>query len=108
MAGLWRILVEATMNDKSIPPSHSQPSGVDSTKVCRSAEQYLQKTMEESVVAAVLRAAEPSRRQFLVGLGAATLTALITELFPMARLQAFAAEPARTPEKKDVSIGFIP
>ena len=88
------------MNDKSIPPSDA--------KAPVSAEQYLQETVEKSVVAAVLDAAEPSRRQLLVGLGAATLTALIAELFPMAPFRAFAAEPAGAPEKKDVSIGFIP
>ena len=88
------------MNNKSIPPPDA--------KAPLSNEQYLQETVEKSVVAAVLDAAEPSRRQFLAGLGAATLTALITELFPMAPFQAFAADPAGAPEKKDVTIGFIP
>ncbi|MGH7258384.1 MAG: ABC transporter substrate-binding protein, partial [Nitrospiraceae bacterium] len=99
-SGEQKVNMEAKMNDKSIPPSD--------TKAPLSNEQYLQKTVEKSVVAAVLDAAEPSRRQFLAGLGAATLTALITELFPMAPFRAFAADPAGAPEKKDVSIGFIP
>jgi ABC-type nitrate/sulfonate/bicarbonate transport systems, periplasmic components len=34
--------------------------------------------------------------------------ALIAEVFPLAKLTAFAADPAGKPEKKDVAIGFIP
>ncbi|WP_447598808.1 CmpA/NrtA family ABC transporter substrate-binding protein [Nitrospira sp. Nam80] len=96
------------MNDHSVPPSHSLAKVVGDAKDAETAEQYLHKTVEESVVAAVLRAAEPSRRQFLVGLGAAALTAAIADLFPLEQFRAFAAEPAGPPEKKDVSIGFIP
>src|SRR5207247_10138053 len=40
--------------------------------------------------------------------GASTLTGLIAESFPLGRLTAFAADPVAKPEKKDVSIGFIP
>ena len=71
-------------------------------------EQYFDRTVEQAVVAAVLRAAGPSRRQFLAGLGGAALTALIAEVFPLGRLKAFAADPVGKPEKKDVSVGFIP
>lgn len=73
-----------------------------------SSEEYFEKTVERSVIEAVLRAAGPSRRQFLVGMGAAALTALITEVFPLGRLKAFAADPAGKIEKKDLSVGFIP
>lgn len=71
-------------------------------------EEYFDRTVEQAVMAAVLRAATPSRRQFLAGLGAAALAGLIAEVFPLGRLKAFAADPAGKPEKKDVSIGFIP
>jgi len=95
------------MNRPSVPPVESGVSSSDPQGPL-SAEQYFDKTVEQSVVAAVLSAAEPSRRQFLAGLGTAALTAIIAELFPLARFQAFAADPAGAPEKKDVSIGFIP
>ena len=36
------------------------------------------------------------------------MTALIAEVFPLGRLKAFAADPVGKPEKKDVTIGFIP
>ena len=61
--------------------------------------------MEQSVVAAVLEAAGPTRRQLLAGLGGAALATLIGEVFPLATLKAFAADPVGKPEKKDVSLG---
>jgi nitrate/nitrite transport system substrate-binding protein len=73
-----------------------------------SSEQHLERTLDQAVTAAVLQAAGPTRRQLLVGLGAATLSALVAETFPLARLRAFAADPVGKPEKKDVSIAFIP
>jgi nitrate/nitrite transport system substrate-binding protein len=73
-----------------------------------SSEQHLERTLDQAVTAAVLQAAGPTRRQLLVGLGAATLSALIAEMFPLARLKAFAADPVGKPEKTDVSIAFIP
>lgn len=73
-----------------------------------SSDRYLERTLDQAVTAAVLEAAGPTRRQLLTGLGAATLSALIAELFPLARLKAFAADPVGRPEKTDVSIGFIP
>ncbi len=73
-----------------------------------SSEQHLERTLDQAVTAAVLQAARPTRRQLLVGLGAATLSALVAETFPLARLRAFAADPVGKPEKTDVSIAFIP
>ncbi|MBI3604260.1 MAG: ABC transporter substrate-binding protein [Nitrospirae bacterium] len=83
--------------DDEVPAEHKSTS-----------EEYFDRTVEQAVVAAVLRAADPSRRKFLVGLGAAALAGLITEAFPLGKLKAFAADPVGKPEKKDVSIGFIP
>ncbi len=73
-----------------------------------SSEQYLDQTLDQAVTAAVIEAAGPTRRQLLVGLGAATLSALVAEIFPLARLKVFAADPVGKPEKTDVSIAFIP
>ncbi|HEV8539966.1 MAG TPA: CmpA/NrtA family ABC transporter substrate-binding protein [Nitrospiraceae bacterium] len=73
-----------------------------------SSEEYFNRTVEQSVVEAVLRAAGPTRRQFLTGLGGAALTALIAETLPLGKLTAFAADPVGKPEKTDVSVGFIP
>jgi len=73
-----------------------------------SPEAYLEKTVTDAVSAAVLKAAGPTRRQVLAGLGGAALTALIGEVVPLQRMIAFAAEPIGKPEKKDLTIGFIP
>jgi nitrate/nitrite transport system substrate-binding protein len=77
-------------------------------KHLESSEDYFERTVRQAVTSAVLRAAGPTRRQFLAGLGAATLSALIAETFPLRTLTAFAADPVWKPEKQDVSIGFIP
>jgi nitrate/nitrite transport system substrate-binding protein len=72
------------------------------------ADEHFEQTLERTVVAAVLREAGTTRRQLLTGMGAAALTALVSEIFPLGRLTAFAADPAGKLEKKDVTIGFIP
>ena len=71
-------------------------------------EEFFQRTVERSVLKAVLDAAGPTRRQLLAGIGGAALAALTAEVFPLTKLKAFAADPAGKPEKKDVTIGFIP
>jgi nitrate/nitrite transport system substrate-binding protein len=73
-----------------------------------SSDQYFDRTVERSVVAAVLHAGGPTRRQFLAGLGGAALATLIGDVLPLERLKAFAADPVGKPEKKDVVVGFIP
>jgi nitrate/nitrite transport system substrate-binding protein len=73
-----------------------------------SSEENFAEAVEESFVNSVLKAAHPSRRQFLNQLGTATLIALIGEVFPLSNLKAFAAGSLGTPEKKDLTIGFIP
>ena len=71
-------------------------------------DEYFSNTLENTVAKAVLEAAGPSRRQFLAGLGSAALLGFIGEFFPLSKLQAFAADPVGKPEKKNLSIGFIP
>jgi nitrate/nitrite transport system substrate-binding protein len=90
------------MNDEII----SQPQNTQ--KHLESSEDYFERTVRQAVTSAVLRAAGPTRRQFLAGLGATTLSALSAETFPLSTLTAFAADPVGKPEKQDVSIGFIP
>jgi len=72
------------------------------------AEENLSRTVEASVVGAVLRATPPTRRQLLAALGTAALVTLIDEVFPLGPLKALAADPVGRPEKTDVTIGFIP
>jgi nitrate/nitrite transport system substrate-binding protein len=87
-------------------PAESRSAG--GRTVASSSGDYFEQTLARAVCAAVLRAAGPTRRQFLAGLGAATLTALIAEVFPLRSLAAFAADRAGKPEKTNLTIGFIP
>src|SRR6186713_1739201 len=66
----------------------------DTAENSNTSGRHLERTLDQAVTAAVLEAAGPTRRQLLAGLGAATLSALIAETFPLARLKAFAADPA--------------
>jgi nitrate/nitrite transport system substrate-binding protein len=73
-----------------------------------SSEQRLAQAIEKTVVSSVMQAASPSRRQLMIGLGAAALTTLIDQVLPLGKIAAWAADPVGKPEKKDLSIGFIP
>jgi nitrate/nitrite transport system substrate-binding protein len=73
-----------------------------------SSDKYFERTVEESVVHAVLESAGPSRRRFLAGLGATALITLIEQALPLREMVALAADPVGKPEKKDVSVSFIP
>ena len=73
-----------------------------------SSDEHFERTVERAVSAAVIQAADPSRRRFLAAMGTAALTALVAELFPLKQIAAFAADPVGKPEKTDLSIGFIP
>jgi nitrate/nitrite transport system substrate-binding protein len=88
----------------------SDPSATEnlSANPSISSEDHFSKTLETAVTKAVLEAAGPTRRQFLTGLGGAALLGLIGDVFPMSQLKALAADPVGKPEKKDLSIGFIP
>ncbi|HEY6084957.1 MAG TPA: CmpA/NrtA family ABC transporter substrate-binding protein, partial [Nitrospira sp.] len=94
------------MTDRSSSRPHMADD--DATNPRPTAEEYFERTLDQAVAAAVLELAGPTRRQLLRGLGAATIAALVSEIFPLAKLKAFAADPMGKPEKTDVSIAFIP
>jgi len=62
---------------------------------------------EEAVLRAVFPAAA-SRRALVKHFGAATLATAIGSLLPLTAAREALAQPAGTPEKKDLKIGFIP
>ena len=73
-----------------------------------SPDEHFERTVEQTVSAAVVQAADPSRRRFLAAMGTAALMTLVAELLPLKEFAAFAADPVGKPEKTDLSIGFIP
>ena len=83
-------------------------NATDGGTKAESNDEHFERTVERAVSAAVIQAADPSRRKFLAAMGAAALTALVAELLPLKEFAAFAADPVGKPEKKDLSIGFIP
>ena len=96
------------MSPRSTPP-HPHVSVKPNAEPSRlSSEENFSNALEDTVTKAVLEAAGPTRRQFLTGLGGAALLGLIGEFFPLSQLKALAADPVGKPEKKDLSIGFIP
>lgn len=91
----YRQLARTELTQDSWPPSATS-------------EEYFGRAVRESLIDAVLKNAGPSRRQFLVALGATALTALIEEILPLGKMVSFAAEPAGKLEKTNLSVGFIP
>lgn len=73
-----------------------------------SSDEYFERTVKESVVHAVLESVGTSRRRILAAFGATALITLIEQVLPLREIVALAADPVRKPEKKDVSVGFIP
>jgi nitrate/nitrite transport system substrate-binding protein len=76
--------------------------------ILSTSEESFQRAVEGTIVKSVLRASDPVRREFLCSLGADTLSALIREVLPVDQLKASAAEDIGPPEKKDLTIGFMP
>ncbi len=77
-------------------------------RATESSEQRFGNAVENSVIRSLLQAADPSRRAFLSSLGKVTLAALIAEFLPLEQWKAMAANSTEGPEKKDLSVGFIP
>ncbi len=83
-------------------------NATDGVTKAESSDEHFERTVERAVSAAVIQAADPSRRKFLAAIGAAALTAIVAELLPLKEFAAFAADPVGKPEKTDLSIAFIP
>lgn len=70
-------------------------------------QQYSNEFIEASLMKAIFPH-EPTRRNFLSAVGKSTAMAAIASVFPVASLQAMAAQDKVTVEKKNLKIGFIP
>ena len=92
-------------HDRKRAMTANTTAGVTKTE---SYDEHFERTVERAVSAAVIQAADPSRRRFLAAMGTAALTTLVAELLPLKEFAAFAADPVGKPEKTDLNIGFIP
>jgi nitrate/nitrite transport system substrate-binding protein len=71
-------------------------------------ENLMARLAERAVTRAIFGGHEPSRRAFMRALGAGAAMSLIGGIFPLEAAKALAAEKIGAPEKKDVTIGFMP
>jgi nitrate/nitrite transport system substrate-binding protein len=110
--GLGEQRAEPVIEKEALMKDHRESSQTNTTPVPGSpdvsSDKYFERAVLESMVHAVVEAAGPSRRQFLAGLGATALAAMVEEVLPLGKAVALAADPVGKPEKKDLTVGFIP
>ncbi|TAL10861.1 MAG: nitrate ABC transporter substrate-binding protein [Nitrospirae bacterium] len=64
--------------------------------------------VERAVLHGIFEGQERNRREFFKLVGGATALAIIEEILPLSRVQAWAVDAAGKPEKTDLKVGFIP
>jgi nitrate/nitrite transport system substrate-binding protein len=95
------LMLRCACGEDHAPQDHGKAAATQAV----SEEQLGREFIEASLVKALFPH-EPIRRAFLKAVGRKTAMAAIASVLPVASLQAMAQE-RRTPEKKDLKIGFI-
>jgi nitrate/nitrite transport system substrate-binding protein len=80
----------------------------DTAAVPESMESITDRVVESAVVRAIFGCNDLARRNFLKAAGAAAVTEMVREFFPMDAAKAMAQEAKGAIEKPDLTIGFIP
>ncbi|WP_290647778.1 CmpA/NrtA family ABC transporter substrate-binding protein [Aquisalimonas sp.] len=80
----------------------------DDTGSSMSRETMMDRLIESAVVRSLFAHHDPSRRQVLKMMGSGTFAAALASFFPLDAAKALLKDDLGTPEKKDLSIGFIP
>ena len=89
--------------------AHSKPAAVDAPgSDSMSSEDMLERAVESAVVRSVFGHNEFSRRSFASMLGGAGLAALVGSAFPLEKAKAAILDKLGPPEKKKLSVGFVP
>ncbi len=86
-------------------------SNETSKEAAQSAADSAESTIERQVENAVLRSVFPAvrtRRELLKAVGAGAVLSSLSNLFPLGAAKALALEKAGPPEKKELTIGFVP
>ena len=83
-------------------------NATDGVTKAESYDEHFERTVERAVSAAVIQAADPSRRKFLAAMGAAALTALVAELLPLKEFAAFAADPVGDRKRQTSASALFP
>ena len=73
-----------------------------------SAEDYMDRAVENAIVRAVFNQDDLGRRRFLQGIGGGTLAAALSSVIPLGAIKAAAKEAGGPLEKKNLKVGFVP
>lgn len=87
---------------------HSALSSAHAEGTPSDREALMDRLIESAVVRALFGHHDPSRRQVLQMLGAGTFATALGSMFPLEAAKALLKDDLGEPEKKDLSIGFIP
>ncbi len=79
-----------------------------SNRQVESTEDIMDRAVENSVVRAIFKGDDVSRRSFMKLVGSATAASVLASIFPMDAAKALAKESTGPLEKKKLKIGFIP
>ena len=88
-------------------PAEKAPLSPSATRVADSEEAMIDNVVDEAIVRAVFPD-DLVRRQFINRVGQGAAAALVASVLPTDSFKAWAADPTKGIEKKDLSIGFIP
>ncbi|MCF8041785.1 MAG: ABC transporter substrate-binding protein [Desulfarculaceae bacterium] len=86
---------------------HGQGSSAESRPVTGS-EDMIDRAVENTVVKAIFKGNDVSRRRFMKAVGASAAMAIIGNFFPLDAAKAWAKDASGPLEKKALKIGFIP
>src|SRR5690606_32076308 len=74
----------------------------------QTAEETMDRVIENTIVRALFNQNDASRRRFLRGIGGGTFAAALASVLPMGAIKAAAQEASGQLEKKKLNVGFVP
>ena len=100
----YRQALEQQADNYRASPAHigSEPTSL------HSAEEVMDRAIENAIVRAVFNQDDKSRRRFIRAIGGGTLAAALSSVLPMAAIKAAAKEQGGPLEKKHLKVGFVP
>ena len=102
-AAYCQALEQQADNYRASPaPISSEPTSL------HSAEEVMDRAIENAIVRAVFNQDDKSRRRFIRAIGGGTLAAALSSVLPMAAIKAAAKEQGGPLEKKHLKVGFVP
>jgi nitrate/nitrite transport system substrate-binding protein len=94
--------------DQQLPNVNPTASQIQDTQTLSSAEEVMDRVIENTIVRALFNQNDASRRRFLRGIGGGTFAAALASVLPMGAIKAAAQEASGQLEKKKLNVGFVP